>query len=93
MQSVMRMILKCGVSLAALTAIGACSGRDRSTADTAAPTPVDSPATAKTTRASGAVTDPQIAAVIVAANNADIEAGRLAATSSTNAKIKESHSA
>ena len=34
-------------------------------------------------------TDPQIAAIVVAANQADIDAGNLAKTQSTNASVKE----
>ncbi|HEU0052771.1 MAG TPA: DUF4142 domain-containing protein [Longimicrobium sp.] len=38
---------------------------------------------------SGAVTDPQIAAIVVAANNVDIAAGELAKTKGTDPKVKE----
>jgi putative membrane protein len=75
------------LSLTAVAAIAACGGPDReqSAADTAAAlmaAPAASPATP-------AVSDPQIAAIVVAANNADIEAGRLAASKSENPKVKE----
>ncbi|HEX7315061.1 MAG TPA: DUF4142 domain-containing protein [Pyrinomonadaceae bacterium] len=41
-----------------------------------------------TTRA-GAVTDPQIAAIVVAANTVDIEAGKLAQSKTRNEKVKQ----
>ena len=72
-------------------ALAACTANEQKQAsDTAAMTPTPS-AAAATPAASGAaaVTDPQIAAIVVAANNADIEGGRLAASKSTNAKVKE----
>lgn len=41
------------------------------------------------TAANGAPTDPQIAAIVVAANNVDIEAGKLAQSKGTNPKVKD----
>lgn len=41
-----------------------------------------------TSRAAG-VTDPQIAAIVVAANTVDIEAGKLAQSKTTNEKVKQ----
>jgi putative membrane protein len=47
------------------------------------------PAPAATTPAPAAgPTDPQIAAIVVAANNVDIEAGKLAESKASNAKVK-----
>ena len=40
------------------------------------------------TGAAPAVTDPQIAAIVVAANNVDIEAGRLAQANATNPEVR-----
>ena len=77
--------LMTGVALAACTA-----GEQKQAADTTAMTPAPSAAEAGTPAAStAAVTDPQIAAIVVAANNVDIEAGRLAASKSASAKVKE----
>ncbi len=77
------MMSKLAISLVVFAAVTAC-GKDKSeTADTTAMTQDPVPAAAP------AVTDPQIAAIVVAANTADIEAGRLAASKSSNAKVKE----
>jgi len=79
------LFLMTGVALAACTAT-----EQKQAADTTAMTPTPSAAEAGTPAAgTAAVTDPQIAAIVVAANNADIEGGRLAASKSTNAKVKE----
>ena len=93
------------LSLLAVAVIAACGGQDQKTADTAGAAMSDQSAAAPgaatgsaatpaagatpTAGASPVVTDPQIAAIVVAANNADIEGGRLAASTSTNPKIKE----
>ena len=42
-----------------------------------------------TTRPAAAVTDPQIAAIVVAANSVDIEAGKLAQSKTKNEKVKQ----
>lgn len=79
------------LSLMTGVALAACTATDqKQSADTAAITPAPSAAEAPPV-ASGAtaVTDPQIAAIVVAANDVDIEGGRLAASKSTNAKVKE----
>lgn len=57
--------------------------------DTAADTARADTAAVAAAPAAPTVTDPQIAAIVVAANNADIEAGRVAASKSSNAKVKE----
>ncbi|MCY7380949.1 MAG: DUF4142 domain-containing protein [Gemmatimonadaceae bacterium] len=72
----------------------ACTATDKKveTADTAAmgtAPSVTASTDAGSVAATPAVTDPQIAAIVVAANDADIEGGRLAASKSTNAKVKE----
>lgn len=74
------------LSIAAM--LSACSKSDNETAysDSAVAAPV---ATAAPAPAAPAVTDPQIAAIVVAANDVDIAAGRLAASTSRNAKVKE----
>ncbi|MEJ7758461.1 MAG: DUF4142 domain-containing protein [Gemmatimonadaceae bacterium] len=73
--------------------LSACSKGDNeavSTDSTAsvAPLATETPA-ASATPAAPAVTDPQIAAIVVAANDADIAGGRLAASTSKNSKVKE----
>jgi putative membrane protein len=45
--------------------------------------------TAARSAATAAVTDPQIAAIVVAANSVDIEAGKLAQSKTKNRKVKE----
>ena len=83
------------LSLATVTLLAACAGDSAETTmdtDTSAmagasagamSAPAAAPAAAAAT-----VTDPQIAAIVVAANDADIKAGRLAASKSTNAEVK-----
>ena len=75
--------------------LAACGGQDRNKgatdtavamSDQSAATPSDA---ASGAGATAGMTDPQIAAIVVAANNADIEGGRLAESKSTNAKVKE----
>jgi len=67
--------------------LAACSAQeaDAPPADTAA-APVDSAPPAPT---AGAVTDPQIAAIVVAANAVDVAAGELAVERGTDARVKE----
>ena len=70
--------------LAVGVAVGACGGDDEAaTSDVA----VDSAAPAAAPAAEGP-TDPQIAAIVVAANNVDIAAGELAKEKGTNAEVK-----
>ncbi len=82
---------KIALSLMTGVALAACAAtQQEQAADTAVTTPT--PSAAGATPAAGgaaAVTDPQIAAIVVAANNVDIEGGRLAAAKSANAKVKE----
>lgn len=47
------------------------------------------PATSPVTATAGAVTDPQIAAIVVAANTADIEAGELARDQAADPRVRE----
>jgi putative membrane protein len=54
----------------------------------AAPTPPPAPAPAPAP-AAGALTDPQIAAIVVAANQVDIDAGNLAIKKTKNAEVKK----
>lgn len=75
----------------AVAALAACGGGDApeggAAADSAAmPAPVETPAPAA---AAPAVTDPQIAHIVVTANTVDIAAGELAAQKGTNAQVKE----
>ncbi len=78
------------LSLLALAALAACGGQDAE--ENAGTATVDTAATATAAPAapaSGGVTDPQIADIVVAANQVDIEAGELAQSKSTNPKVKE----
>ena len=70
------------IALLAAVVLSACTGgnKDESATDT---TPAVAPAPA-----APAVTDPQIAAIVVAANNVDIEAGKMAQAKSKNAEVK-----
>jgi putative membrane protein len=81
------------LSLAALTLVGACGNNDadQTAADTATMDTAGAVAAPSTQApaATGALTDPQIAAIVVAANNADIEAAKLAGTKSTNPEVKK----
>ncbi len=80
------LLLMTGVVLAACTT----TDKKVETTDTAAMAPGATASTdAGSMSATPAVTDPQIAAIVVAANDADIEGGRLAASKSKNAKVKE----
>ena len=76
-------------ALLTVAVLGACTAKDKTAADTAASPMTDQSAAVPAPSAGPAVTDPQIAAIVVAANNADIEGGRLAASKSGNAKVKE----
>ena len=85
---------KTALSLFAVALIAACSaGNDETMSDTnvaSGDVQGGAPASeAAATPATPGVTDPQIAAIVVAANNADVEGGRMAASKSTNAKVKE----
>jgi len=84
----MRKILLSFVTIATLSA---CKSGDNAAGDTTAAAGGDTAAMATTPAPAPAAgpTDPQIAAIVVAANNADIEAGRLAASKSNNAQVKE----
>lgn len=84
------------LSLVALAALAACGSQDAepNAAETAAlEADVTVAAPAETapvaTPAAGAVTDPQIADIVVAANQVDIEAGELAQSKSENPKVEE----
>lgn len=79
--------------LTTVALLSACAKSDKEagSADSAAgaaPAATETPA-ATATPAAPAVTDPQIAAIVVAANDVDIAAGRMAASTSKNAKVKE----
>ena len=82
------------ITLAALLA--GCGGPKTNTTskETAATPPADSalvqtpPAAAPAAPAAPTVTDPQIAAIVVAANDVDIAAGRLAATRAVDSTVK-----
>jgi putative membrane protein len=75
------------LSLAACAKDG---GDDQAAGDSAvAPPPATDAAPPAAPAAQGAVTDPQIAAIVVAANNVDIAAGELAKTKGTSPQVKE----
>lgn len=77
---------------AALALAAACgdseAGEQPSTADAASTTAAAAPAPAAPA-AAPAVTDPQIAAIVVAANQVDIDAGELAKTKASDPRVKE----
>ena len=90
------MLKKSLLSLLTLAAVAACGGNDAEEAavDTATLDPVATAAPvamppATTPAATPAVTDPQIADIVVAANQVDIEAGQLAASKASNPQVKE----
>ena len=66
-------------------ALGACGGGDEATTEEVA---VESAAVAPDAAAAGGPTDPQIAAIAVAANNVDIAAGELAAEKGADTEVK-----
>jgi putative membrane protein len=83
-------------------AVGACAKKDADAggagADTtspatapapAAPAATDTTAAAAAPAAASTVTDPQIAAIVVAANNVDIDAGTVAKDKATNPQVKQ----
>lgn len=76
-----------------ILALAACSGtetdRTQSGEIDTALAPASAPETAPAASTSvPAVTDPQIAAIVVAANNVDIEASKLAGSKASDAKVK-----
>lgn len=81
--------------LALLAVAAACAPRDRdpNATDTAGAvataTPVAAPESGPGAPAAAAVTDPQIAAIVVAANTVDIDAGRLAESRAASPAVKE----
>jgi len=80
----MNRIAAATLALLLTTACGDSAGdMQASTADSAAAPAAESP-----TPPAPAVTDPQIAAIVVAANDADIHAGELARERATNAEVK-----
>ena len=81
------------LAAAAVLALAACGGSDadadaQASADT---TSVSAPAAETTPQAPAApaVTDPQIAAIVVAANQVDIDAGELAKEKGADPRVKE----
>jgi putative membrane protein len=79
------------VAVLALTLAAACGESDAaeqaSTADAAAP--VAAASAPATQPAAPAVTDPQIAAIVVAANQVDIDAGNLAKERASDPRVRE----
>lgn len=79
------------LSLLAVAALTACGGEekaaDTASAETTAPAPA--PAAAAPAPGAGGVTDPQIAHIVVTANQVDITAGELAQGQATHPGVKE----
>jgi putative membrane protein len=73
------------LGFAAAVSMGAAAATTTSHEPVVTEPTVSRPATA----AAAAVTDPQIAAIVVAANTVDIEAGKLAQTKTKNRKVRE----
>jgi putative membrane protein len=71
------------LALLAAVTLAACTGgnKDESAKDTTTPAPAPAPA-------APAITDPQIAAIVVSANNVDIAGGKMAQAKSKNASVK-----
>ena len=77
---------------AALTLAAACGDSNADTQDAADSAAASAPATeaaAPAPATAPAVTDPQIAAIVVAANQVDIDAGELAKARGTDPRVKE----
>lgn len=80
------------VAVAALALAAACGESDADTqaaADSAATSAPAVETTAQVPAAAPSVTDPQIAAIVVAANQVDIDAGELAKERGTDQRVKE----
>jgi putative membrane protein len=82
------------LSAPALLLLAACGNKDdanQGTADTTAvaATPAPPPPPAPAAAPGGAVTDPQIAAIVVAANTVDSTGGVMAQEKGTNQKVKD----
>ncbi len=85
------------LALVALAVITSCGGESEQQnaaneygTDAAGAVATDSPAAATPAATpAGTVTDPQIADIVVAANEVDIQAGELARTKATNPQVKE----
>lgn len=80
------------LSVTALTVLAACGGPDAEpeAAETAVlDTTVMAPALPAPTAPAGAVTDPEIAAIVVAADRVDIENGELAQSKTSNPQVRE----
>lgn len=72
------------------TACAKDSGNDTAATDTTAVAPaLDSTIPAAAPKSGAAVSDPQIAAIVLAANSVDSTAGELAKTKATNAEVKK----
>ncbi|HET7463209.1 MAG TPA: DUF4142 domain-containing protein [Longimicrobium sp.] len=86
--------LALALSAPALLLLAACGGKDdgndgTSDTTTVATTPPPAPAPAAAPAAGGTVTDPQIAAIVVAANATDSAGGVMAQEKGTNQKVKD----
>lgn len=74
-----------GITLAAIAAV-ACAPRQSDSEPTPATGPAEVPATSGTPASN--VTDPQIAAIVVAANAVDVQAGELALGKASNPEVR-----
>ena len=79
--------MKTAVALLAAAVLAGCSGADG--AEESAPPAAPAEATAPAPAAPSAVTDPQIAAIVVAANEVDIQTGELARERASDPRVKE----
>jgi putative membrane protein len=77
------------VAVAALALAAACGDSDADTQAAADSAAASAPGVEAAAPAAPAVTDPQIAAIVVAANQVDIDAGELAKERGTDPRVKE----
>ena len=77
------------LSLIALAALTACGGQETEQSAGAAETGAAPAAAPAAPAASGAVTDPQIADIVVAANELDIRGGEMAQSKAASPQVKE----
>jgi putative membrane protein len=83
----MRLIQYVLISTLAAAAAGACKSEDK--AEPSATKQTEAPAPAPAPKPAGGLTDPQIAAIVVVANQVDVDAGKLALGKSQNQQVKE----
>jgi putative membrane protein len=82
-------IMKMIITLVLATLLPACKPEKEAAAPAPAPASTSPPTPATAEKPAGALSDPQIAAVVLAANQVDIDAGALAAKKSGNDEVKK----